>query len=79
MFDIDEDQEFKDNVIDYICGFVVKKLKKKMNCQNCINSLFGQTKPGLISIRQMDVQVLKRKVQETDVPVLVSMCLGITY
>ena len=20
MFDIDEDQEFKDNVIDYICG-----------------------------------------------------------
>ena len=54
MFDTDEDQEFKDNVLDYICGFVVKKLKKKMNCQNCIESLFGQHKPGLISIRQMD-------------------------
>ena len=54
LFDTDEDQEFKDNILDYICGFVVKKLKKKMNCQNCIESLFGQHKPGLISIRQMD-------------------------
>ena len=23
MFDIDQDQELKDNVLDYICGFVV--------------------------------------------------------
>ena len=25
-----------------------------MNCQNCIDALFGQHKPGRISIRQMD-------------------------
>ena len=54
MFEVDEDQGFKDNIVEYICGFVVKKIKQKTNCESCIKSLFGDRKDGLISVRQMD-------------------------
>ena len=29
MFEVDENQGFKDNIVEYICGFVVKKSNKK--------------------------------------------------
>ena len=54
MFEVDENQGFKDNIVEYICGFVVKKIKQKTNCESCIKSLFGDRKDGLISVRQMD-------------------------
>ena len=54
MFEEDENQGFKDNILEYICGFVVKKIKEKTNCESCMKSLFGERKDGLISVRQMD-------------------------
>ena len=54
MSKTDEDEGFTDNILEYICGFVVKKIKEKMSCKECIDSLFGSRRPGLISIRQMD-------------------------
>ena len=54
MFEEDENQGFKDNIVEYICGFVVKKIKEKTNCESCMKSLFGERKDGLISVRQMD-------------------------
>ena len=54
MSKTDEDEGFTDNILEYICGFVVKKIKEKMSCKECIDSLFGSHRPGLISIRQMD-------------------------
>ena len=54
MFKENENQGFKGNILEYICGFVVKKIKEKTNCESCMKSLFGERKDGLISVCQMD-------------------------
>lgn len=48
--------EYKDNVIAYIAGFVVKKLKeqikKKDNCQTCLEALESDGPPCLLQTRK---------------------------
>lgn len=61
LFDLDldkfKDQEisgFKENVINYVSGFIVKKIKCKTDCYNCIKSLESGQKAGLTSLREID-------------------------
>ena len=43
MFEVDENQGFKDNIVEYICGFVVKKKSNKRQIVKAALSHFLET------------------------------------
>lgn len=54
MLDVREISEFSTNVIQYIAGYVVIQLKKKLRCEDCINALIltsREEKNNLISVK----------------------------
>lgn len=51
--DVREITEFSNNVVEYIAGYVVMQLKKKLICEICISALTANSdrKNNLISVK----------------------------
>lgn len=53
--DFREISEFSINVTEYIAGYVVMQLKKKLHCEDCVNALIhknSKDKNNLISLKR---------------------------
>ena len=44
--------EFSDNVVEYMSGYVVKRICEKLSCEDCKHVLTGNQKKGLIFTRE---------------------------
>lgn len=55
LTDIREISEFSQNVIEYIAGYVVKQLKEKLHCEECLNVLtdIDVNNNNLISVKNI--------------------------
>ncbi|CAK1601642.1 unnamed protein product [Parnassius mnemosyne] len=51
------------SIVQYICGYVVKKIANKIKCESCVNVLYGEVKEGSL-INMKDVGGLVNPFQD---------------
>ena len=46
--------EFSDSIVEYMSGYVVKRISEKLSCEDCKHVLTGNQKHGLIFTREFN-------------------------